>query len=75
MLAALLLCDAGPGGPAWKVGDVADVTSRSIEHLKKRVPNRRRMSPLPVMDNLNTQNIASRYEAFYRDDFPRPTDS
>ena len=36
---ALLLCDAGPEGPAWKVADVADalgVTSRSIEHLKKR---------------------------------------
>lgn len=36
---ALLLCDAGPDGPGWKVGDVADalgVTSRSIEHLKKR---------------------------------------
>lgn len=36
---ALLLCDAGPEGPAWKVADVANalgVTSRSIEHLKKR---------------------------------------
>lgn len=36
---ALLLCDAGPEGPAWKVADVADalgVTSRSLEHLKKR---------------------------------------
>jgi len=36
---ALLLCDASPEGPAWKVADVADalgVTSRSIEHLKKR---------------------------------------
>jgi transposase len=36
---ALLLCDAGPEGPSWKVADVADalgVTSRSIEHLKKR---------------------------------------
>lgn len=36
---ALLLCDAGPEGPSWKVTDVADalgVTSRSIEHLKKR---------------------------------------
>jgi len=36
---ALLLCDAGPDGPAWKVSDVAEalgVTSRSIEHLKKR---------------------------------------
>jgi transposase len=36
---ALLLCDAGPDGPAWKVKDVAQalgVTSRSIEHLKKR---------------------------------------
>ena len=36
---ALLLCDAGPEGPRWKVADIADalgVTSRSIEHLKKR---------------------------------------
>jgi transposase len=36
---ALLLCDAGPHGPAWKVGKVAEalgVTSRTIEHLKKR---------------------------------------
>jgi len=36
---ALLLCDAGEGGPAWNVSDVATalgVTSRSIEHLKKR---------------------------------------
>jgi transposase len=36
---ALLLCDAGPHGPAWAVADVAEalgVTSRTIEHLKKR---------------------------------------
>lgn len=36
---ALLLCDAGPEGPAWIVADVADalgVTSRTIEHLKQR---------------------------------------
>lgn len=36
---ALLLCDAGPDGPAWKVTDVAEalgITSRTIEHLKKR---------------------------------------
>ena len=36
---ALLLCDAGEYGPAWNVADVATalgVTSRSIEHLKKR---------------------------------------
>ena len=36
---ALLLCDASPGGPAWKVADVAaalGVTSRTIEYLKKR---------------------------------------
>jgi transposase len=36
---ALLLCDAGSDGPAWKVGDVAEalgITSRTIEHLKKR---------------------------------------
>jgi len=36
---ALLLCDAGADGPAWNVSDVAEalgVTSRSIEHLKKR---------------------------------------
>ncbi len=36
---ALLLCDAGPDGPAWSVADVAEalgVTSRTIEHLKKR---------------------------------------
>ena len=36
---ALLLCDAGPRGPAWKVAGVAEalgVTPRTIEHLKKR---------------------------------------
>ena len=36
---ALLLCDASPKGPAWKVADVATalgITSRTIEHLKKR---------------------------------------
>jgi len=36
---ALLLCDAGGDGPAWNVSDVATalgVTSRAIEHLKKR---------------------------------------
>ena len=36
---ALLLCDAGPDGPAWKVSDTATalgVSSRSIEHLKQR---------------------------------------
>ena len=36
---ALLLCDAGPQGPAWTVADVAEamgVTPRTIEHLKKR---------------------------------------
>jgi len=36
---ALLLCDAGPNGPAWKVPDVAEalgITSRTVEHLKKR---------------------------------------
>jgi transposase len=36
---ALLLCDAGPFGPAWTVADVADalgVTPRTIEHLKQR---------------------------------------
>jgi transposase len=36
---ALLLCDAGPHGPPWKVADVAaalGVTPRTIEHLKAR---------------------------------------
>jgi transposase len=36
---ALLLCDAGNNGPAWKVADVAEalgITSRTIEHLKQR---------------------------------------
>jgi hypothetical protein len=36
---ALLLCDTGSDGPAWNVSDVATalgVTSRAIEHLKKR---------------------------------------
>ena len=36
---ALLLCGAGADGPAWNVADVATalgVTSRAIEHLKKR---------------------------------------
>jgi transposase len=36
---ALLLCDAGPKGPAWSVAVTAaalGVTSRTIEHLKKR---------------------------------------
>jgi transposase len=36
---SLLLCDTGPQGPAWTVADTAEamgVTSRTIEHLKKR---------------------------------------
>ena len=36
---ALLLCDAGADGPAWTVADTAaalGVTSRTIEHLKRR---------------------------------------
>ena len=36
---ALLLCDAGSEGPAWSVADTAaalGVSSRTIEHLKKR---------------------------------------
>jgi len=36
---ALLLCDAGPDGPAWTVSAAAKalgVTPRTIEHLKKR---------------------------------------
>lgn len=36
---ALLLCNAGPHGPAWIVANVAKalgVTSRTIEHIKKR---------------------------------------
>ncbi len=36
---SLLLCDAGPQGPAWSVADTAEamgVTPRTIEHLKKR---------------------------------------
>ncbi len=36
---ALLLCDAGSHGPAWAVENMATalgVTSRTIEHLKKR---------------------------------------
>jgi transposase len=36
---ALLLCDAGPDGPAWSVADAAEalgITSRTIEHLKQR---------------------------------------
>jgi transposase len=36
---ALLLCDAGPDGPAWTVTAAAEalgVTSRTLEHLKKR---------------------------------------
>lgn len=36
---ALLLCDAGPDGPEWVVAKVAEalgITSRTIEHLKKR---------------------------------------
>jgi hypothetical protein len=36
---ALLLCDAGADSPAWNVADVATalgVTTRAIEHLKKR---------------------------------------
>src|SRR4030066_2351635 len=35
----LLLCDAGPKGPAWKVENISEamgVTPRMIEHLKKR---------------------------------------
>ena len=36
---ALLLCDAGEHGPAWKVADIAEalgITPRTIEHLKQR---------------------------------------
>jgi transposase len=36
---ALLLCDAGEHGTAWKVADVAEalgVSTRTIEHLKAR---------------------------------------
>lgn len=36
---ALLLCDCGPDGLAWTVSDIAQalgITSRTIEHLKKR---------------------------------------
>jgi len=36
---SLLLCEAGPQGPAWAVADTAEamgVTPRTIEHLKKR---------------------------------------
>jgi transposase len=36
---ALLLCDVGEDGPAWTVADAAEalgISSRSIEHLKKR---------------------------------------
>lgn len=36
---ALLLCDTGLQGPGWTVADTAEamgVTSRTIEHLKKR---------------------------------------
>jgi hypothetical protein len=36
---SLLLCDASPEGPAWTVEKTAEamgVTSRTIEHLKKR---------------------------------------
>jgi hypothetical protein len=36
---ALLLCDAGTDGPAWSVAATAEalgVSSRAIEHLKKR---------------------------------------
>jgi hypothetical protein len=36
---SLLLCDAGPQGPAWTVADTSEamgVTPRTIEHLKKR---------------------------------------
>jgi transposase len=36
---ALLLCDAGADGPGWTVADAAaalGITSRTIEHIKKR---------------------------------------
>ena len=36
---SLLLCDAGPCGPAWSIADTAEamgVTPRTIEHLKRR---------------------------------------
>ena len=36
---ALLLCDQGPHGPAWKVATTAEalgVTARTIEHIKRR---------------------------------------
>ena len=36
---ALLLCDAGPKGPAWVVADISEalgLSTRTIEHLKQR---------------------------------------
>ena len=36
---ALLLCDAGDDGPAWKVAEAAEalgIRSRTIEHIKKQ---------------------------------------
>ena len=36
---ALLLCDAGSDGPVWSVSDTAEalgITTRTVEHLKKR---------------------------------------
>ena len=36
---ALLLCDCGDDGPAWKVANAAEalgITSRTIEHIKKQ---------------------------------------
>ena len=36
---ALLLCDAGPNGPSWSVAATATalgVTTRTVEHIKKR---------------------------------------
>lgn len=57
---ALLLCDAGEYGPGWKVAHIAEalgITSRTIEHLKKRfvdegleaaLERKRRELPRPV---------------------------
>lgn len=57
---ALLLCDAGEHGPAWKVGDVAEalgITSRTIEHLKQRFVEEGLESALVRKPNSRTPNV------------------
>jgi hypothetical protein len=67
---ALLLCDAGPNGPAWPVADVATalgVTPRTIENLKKRFVERGLEALLSVSNGRNHLERSSLMEHLKHD--------